>query len=650
MELAEAVVRGENGRPYYEKYREEVARVTPEQVISIVDILYRKGYPIDQLKTGINKFLNLFFESLRSYPPPRPRKGSFLDRLMQSNREMEGRLDRLRPDIKKINGKEPMNEEELPAVFKRIQSGLDDLTQFNNHYLIKENILFPAIEKYWPDYRCVQVMWSFHDDIRQDIRKAIRELDEEHPNLPALNRLFGSIFFNMLAIRFREERILFPVMLKGFPEKTMEEMLEDAGEIGFAYNKPLHMSELINNSEKRKQTLKGLLLKIHEGVDADAVKAQLVEVLREVPYGEVVEVEQQLIEEGLPAEEIQKFCDVHSLVLDGNIDLSGAKAIPPGHPVDTFIQENKELIKVVDEASEKIDAIHRYKTAAELKPLVLGLLSDFNMLLDVDKHYQRKEYLLFPFLEKTGITGPPKVMWGKHDEIRDLLKGCIEVLRTPELSPEDLSSTLKLLFEPALDGVEDMVKKEEEILFPMSMDHLTDENWWEIYQQTLSIGFCLYDPQTDWKPEGIDTTASDESAIHGNSIQLPSGSFTSEEIMAILNTLPVDMTFVDRNDKVKYFSQGPHRIFTRSRSIINRDVRLCHPPASVHIVEKILEDFKSGKASHAPFWIQMKGRFIYIEYYALRSESGEYLGTLEVSQDLTEYRKLEGEKRILEYS
>ncbi len=408
------------------------------------------------------------------------------------------------------------------------------------------------------------------------------------------------------------------------------------------------MSELLNNSDIRKQTLKGLLLKIHEGVDPELVKAELVELLREVPYGEVVEVEQQLIEEGLPAEEIQKFCDVHSLVLDGNIDLSGAKSIPPGHPVDTFVQENNELMKVVDEASELMDQVKGLKEP-NLNPLAMKLLSAFNRLLDVDKHYQRKEYLLFPFLEKAGITGPPKVMWGKHDEIRDLLKGCIEVLRTSELSKEDLISTYELLFNPALNGVEDMIKKEQDILFPMSLDHLTVENWWDVYQQTLSIGFCLYDPQVEWKPEGMETSQSEDASISGSNIQLPSGSFTSEELLAILNTLPVDMTFVDRNDKVKYFSQGPHRIFTRSRSIINRDVRLCHPPASVHIVEKIIDDFKSGKASHAPFWIQMQGKFIYIEYYALRNEQGEYLGTLEVSQDLTEYRRLEGEQRILEY-
>jgi DUF438 domain-containing protein len=409
------------------------------------------------------------------------------------------------------------------------------------------------------------------------------------------------------------------------------------------------MSELINNSERRKQVLKGLLLKIHQGIDPEKVKAELVEVLKQVPYGEVVEVEQQLIEEGLPPAEIQKFCDVHSLVLEGNIDLSGARSIPPGHPVDVFTQENKELLQVVDQTEELFDQLKKLNGTDNPAPLILKILAAFNSLLDVDKHYQRKEYLLFPFLEKAGITGPPAVMWGKHDEIRNLIKGCIEVLRTPGLTAEEILSATDLLFQPALHGIEDMVNKEEEILFPMSLDHLTDQNWWDIDQQTLAIGFCLYDPQVKWKPAGLDESAADASQVHGNSIQLPSGSFTAPELMAILNTLPVDITFVDKNDKVKYFSQGSHRIFTRSRSIINRDVRLCHPPASVHIVEKIIGDFKSGAASHAPFWIQMQGKFIYIEYYALRDENGEYLGTLEVSQDLSEYRKLEGEQRIVSY-
>jgi DUF438 domain-containing protein len=243
-------------------------------------------------------------------------------------------------------------------------------------------------------------------------------------------------------------------------------------------------------------------------------------------------------------------------------------------------------------------------------------------------------------------------MWGKHDEIRDQLKGCIEILRTDGLKKSDLEDALEILFEPVLKAVDDMTKKEEDILFPMCMDVLTTEDWWHIHRQTLEFGFTLYDPDVDWKPDGMASEAYENTGILNENrlIQLPSGSFTAIEILAILNTVPVDMTFVDKDDKVKYFTQGRERIFARSRSIINRDVRLCHPPGSVHIIEKILDDFKSGRASHAPFWIQKQSKFIHIEYFALRDGNGEYLGTLEVSQDLTSGRKLEGEKRILSYT
>ncbi|MDZ7724920.1 MAG: PAS domain-containing protein [candidate division KSB1 bacterium] len=191
-----------------------------------------------------------------------------------------------------------------------------------------------------------------------------------------------------------------------------------------------------------------------------------------------------------------------------------------------------------------------------------------------------------------------------------------------------------------------MVYKEEQILFPMALDELTENEWYEIVQQSLEIGFCLYDPQTDWQPETIETAESQPDTGH---VQLPSGRFTLEELTVLFNSLPVDITFVDADDKVKFFSQPRERIFDRNRAILNRDVRMCHPPSSVDVVEQIVSDFKSGKQDSAPFWIQMNGRFIHIEYFALRNEKGEYLGTIEVTQDLTELRKLEGEQRILSY-
>ncbi len=409
------------------------------------------------------------------------------------------------------------------------------------------------------------------------------------------------------------------------------------------------MSELINNSEKRKKILKELIIKLHKGSSQDEIRKELEESLRQIPYGEVVEVEQELIEEGLPEEEVLKLCDIHGAVLHGNIDLSASKQVPEGHPVDVLLKENRELRKLANQITNLINEISSDKKMS-YSDEIIKLRGFFNAMFDVDKHYNKKEYLLFPFLEKYGITGPPKVMWGKHDEIRELIKGAIELLQTQDISVEDLLASSEIILLPAVNQVVDMTKKEEEILFPMSLDKLSESEWFEIEKQSLEIGFCLYDPPKAWRPEGIeDDTLSEMNKIEGN-IQLPSGSFSVEELLAILNHLPVDMTFVDKDDKVKYFSQGTERVFQRNRAILNRDVRLCHPPASTHIVDKIIEDFKTGKEDRAPFWINMGGKMIHIEYFALRNRQGEYLGTLEVSHNVQPYRDLEGEQRILSYS
>jgi DUF438 domain-containing protein len=182
----------------------------------------------------------------------------------------------------------------------------------------------------------------------------------------------------------------------------------------------------------------------------------------------------------------------------------------------------------------------------------------------------------------------------------------------------------------------------------MCMDKLSDEDWYAIYQQTPDFGYCLYDPQTEWKPEGM--VVGEISYQNRSSIPLTTGHFSIEELEALFKSLPVDITFVDKDDKVRFFSLGHDRIFTRNRAILGRDVRMCHPPSSVHVVEQILADFKSAKENSAAFWINMQGRFIYIEYFALRGKENEYLGTIEFTQDLTHLRSLQGEQRLLSYS
>lgn len=407
------------------------------------------------------------------------------------------------------------------------------------------------------------------------------------------------------------------------------------------------MSELINNSEKRKELLKHLILQLHNGEAPEQVKSRLISLLHSVPYNEVVEVEQELIAEGLPEEDILRLCDIHTAVLDGSIDTSTAKGVPDGHPVDTFIKENRELEKRIDLTYGMFDVLKNLKDS-DIGDYTMGLRSLFNQLSDVDKHYLRKEYLLFPFLEKAGITGPPKVMWGKHDETRELLKAAHEALKN-ELTREELETVCSLVLQPAIDAIEGMIMKEEQILLPMCLDTLTEENWHQIHKETTIYGFCLYDPSVEWKPEVV----KQEEAIFmpGNAIKLSSGSFDMKELEALFVTLPVDITFVDKDDKVKFFSHSPNRVFERNRSIIGRDVRMCHPPHSVHIVEQIIEDFKTGKENKAAFWISnFKGRFVHIDYTALRGQDGEYLGVIEITQDITDLRKLEGDQRLLSYS
>jgi uncharacterized protein len=408
------------------------------------------------------------------------------------------------------------------------------------------------------------------------------------------------------------------------------------------------MHDLINNLEKKKETLKQLIQELHHGVEPQRVREQLVQVMGEVPYGIVVEVEQELISEGLPPEEVQKFCDIHGEALKGIIDHSGTQPAPPGHPIHTFKQENLALEREMTALEKLYQQLGVLPPEADASALMRKIQQHFERLRRVDKHYRRKENLVFPFLEKHGITGPPVVMWGKDDEVRELLRSARQALeQATSISVEEAQSLLEFLLRPAIHALREMIDKEEQILFPMCMETITPAEFYEVYQQSDQIGYCLYQPSAEWLPEG--RVAFEVLPQNDKHIQLPSGGFSLEELTSILNTLPADLTFVDKDDTVRYFSQGTERIFERTEAIIGRKVQMCHPPTSVHVVQQILDDFKSGRQNRAAFWINLGGKFIHIEYFALHDQEGEYHGVLEVTQDLTEKRKLEGEQRLLSY-
>lgn len=408
------------------------------------------------------------------------------------------------------------------------------------------------------------------------------------------------------------------------------------------------MSELINNSRNRIDELKKLILDLHSGNDVAETSEKLKQAMGNVPYGEVVQAEEELIKDGLEREEILKFCDLHSEALKGSLDTSHAKQIPEGHPVDIFKKENIELAKLIDQIKHLFaEASLRDKTG-NADDLILKTRGLFNSLMDVEKHYLRKENLVFSYMEKYNITGPPMVMWGKHDETRSFLKSSFSLF--DEAQNVDVQSFLDfvdMMFQPTIKSIEEMIYKEENILFPMCMDTFTDIDWYEILKQSEDFGYCLYYPETKWKP----AFAENETAAFDSNdrIRFETGSFTREELEAVINTLPVDITFVDKDDKVRFFSNGKSRIFARPKAVLGRQVQFCHPPSSVHIVNQIVDDFKSGRQDSAKFWINMHGKFIHIAYYAVRNNNNEYLGTVEVSQELDEYRNISGERRILQY-
>ena len=407
------------------------------------------------------------------------------------------------------------------------------------------------------------------------------------------------------------------------------------------------MSEVINNREYRRETLKKLIMRLHDGEPVEAVQKDFQRLLKGITTEEIVELENSLVAEGMPVEEIQRLCDVHAAVFGGSVEEIHDFKKPTeeeGHPVDVFKQENRGIEAFIEDRLRPAMEEFRKSVNDESTEKLLKAVTN---LYEIDKHYSRKENLLFPYMEKYGITTPPKVMWGVDDEIRDAIKEVIDNLKNKKDMVNILSKT-----ENVINRVKDMIFKEENILFPMVSDVLTEDEWLTIQKESGEIGFCFIgDDMEEWKPERVDLEKEEKKKGEKEAdgfIRFETGLLEIEELEQMLNTLPVDITFVDRNDTVKYFSQAKDRIFARPKTVIGRNVQNCHPPASVHVVEGIVNDFKSGKKDKEEFWIKMGEKYVYIRYFAVRDKEGKYLGTVEVTQDIKPIQEIAGEKRLVE--
>ena len=392
------------------------------------------------------------------------------------------------------------------------------------------------------------------------------------------------------------------------------------------------MSADINNREYRKNKLKEIISKLHTGQTVEQVKAEFADTFGRVSAEEISQAEHALISEGMPVSEVQRLCDVHASVFKGSIEEihkpQGAQETP-GHPAHTLKAENSALRALMAE-------IHGILSAPAVEGR-LHILRDLAwQLTGIDSHYKVKENLFFTYMEKYGVNAPPKVMWGVDDEIRAQLKQALAALE------QGGTAALK----DVMGRLEDMAFKEENIMLPILLEKLSADEWRQIAEDTREFGYFLIDLPPAFAGAQAQGQPPAEAEAEGE-IRLPTGSFTAEELSALFNALPMDITFVDKDNKVRYFSQGKERVFPRTVSVLGRDVKNCHPPASVHIVEKIVEDLRAGRKDHEDFWIRMGEKLVLIRYFAIRDPEGEFLGIGETTQDIAPLQLITGEKRLM---
>ena len=389
---------------------------------------------------------------------------------------------------------------------------------------------------------------------------------------------------------------------------------------------------------ERLSALKSIIQELHDGGDLEKARARFQEAVEDVEASEIAAMEEELIRGGLPVSEVQRLCDVHVGAFRHALDEHLQVDVPPGHPVHTYRADNRAISRL----AEELGSLARAAAGGEAQALPKAR-SVLEQLAGIENHYQRKENQLFPLLERHGVTGPSQVMWGVPDQIRAALK-------TVRAAADKQDTNAFAEKAPALArDIAEMVYKEEKILFPLALQTLTDGEWAEVRRGEDELGYALEKPAADWPAHSPAPSPPPAPANAPELLPLKTGALSLEQLNLILTHLPVDLSFVDESDTVRFYSEGPARIFPRSPAVIGRKVQQCHPPKSVHIVQEILDAFRNGSKDVAEFWIPLGGKFIHIRYFAVRDADKKYRGCLEVSQDVTAIRTLQGEQRLLSW-
>ena len=380
--------------------------------------------------------------------------------------------------------------------------------------------------------------------------------------------------------------------------------------------------------EERQEILKNLMLRLHAGEDKEVIQEEFNEVFDEISPYEIQLMERNLMSEGITFAEIMSLCNVHANLMGSKVNTQTTVADfeQPGHPVHVMKMENLAIRGALDRVERLLVNFLETKDSTIEK----GLKRQISLLDQFENHYQRKEYAMFPIMEKKGITAPPKVMWGVHDQIRDLYRDFKKALN------DGKESTLEE-FQIARDEMLEMIQKEENILIPMVEQVFHVDDWETIASQSPDYGYCIVKPEKEWAVKKSFSPVKEETQVESEGdIPLSTGSLSLKELNLILNLLPMELSFVDAQNIVKYYNEGngEEKIFRRTPSAIGRDVILCHPPRVHETVQTIFEQLKSKQKEKEEMWFKTEDKMVHVTYHAVWDEEGKYMGCLEYVQDI----------------
>ena len=411
---------------------------------------------------------------------------------------------------------------------------------------------------------------------------------------------------------------------------------------------------------EKKEVIKAVLRELHSGVSLEVLKERFKEVLKDVSPMEIPLIEQELVREGVPIQEIIKLCDLHVALFRDFLISRELEDVPRGHPLNLLLMENEYLLKKAEVLNIYALSLSRATSEDEKKALINNIRDLINDLRKIRVHYRKIQMLIFPYLEKRGISAVSRVLWAREDEIIVKLRGMVKLLES-----NDYTQIAKRASEIA-NGISEIIFRENKILFPAVWFLLSEGEWAAINDEANKIGW-LVNLDVKWTPRGKPTMPyevkgvvsgevleklpqemkimalaggikpDEYELIRSGDLNLETGFINLDELKSLIKSLPLEVTFADVNDRVRFFSEGKfHKGFARSKTILGRRVEYCHPPRLEAFIKKVLNELKSGAKDYEVFWTKMGDRIIRVMVVALRNDEGKYLGALEIVEDLTE--------------